>query len=403
MTILVSRRSFLGGVGGACAAGIASPLLRPQLALAADGVTDHTLVVVVLGGGLDGISALVPAGDPDYARQRRSTLIPSEQLLAVDDMFGLHPSLHPIHDLWIEGLVAAIPAVGTSTTTRSHFSELATIAAGTSGQSSDGSGWLARHLRSQAGGVDAVLAGTSMGPVPALELQGHAGAFHVRDLFTVGLDGWTSSDRTRAEASLASAYRAAAPELASAAATAFDAMSRLRSIDPASVQPPTSGGTWAWQLAQVAAMVRADVGVAAAVVQLPGWDTHRAQGGPTGQLAGQLGDLAFALDRLATDLADRLDRVTIVVLSEFGRRVIENDSGGTDHGRGGLALVIGGGIHGGVHGTWPSLAGDALDQGDVAVATDIRSVLAEVVQRRLGNDALDVVFPGFTPAPVGLA
>ena len=112
---------------------------------------------------------------------------------------------------------------------------------------------------------------------------------------------------------------------------------------------------------------------------------------------------ARALASFTADVQDQLDAMTVVVLSEFGRRVAENGSGGTDHGRGGLALVLGGGVIGGVHGPWPGLQDDALDNGDVAVATDVRSVLAEVVRGRLGNPAIDQVFPDFTPVPLGFA
>lgn len=141
----------------------------------------------------------------------------------------------------------------------------------------------------------------------------------------------------------------------------------------------------------------------AAVVGFGGFDTHSAQGGADGQLAVLLARLARALAAFAADLHDRLNRITVVVLSEFGRRVAENGSGGTDHGSGGVALVLGGGLQGGVHGIWPGLSDDVLDDGDLMVATDTRSVLAEVVRGRLGNTATDRIFPGFTPVPLGLA
>jgi len=401
----ISRRRFLAGASAACAGGVASPFLRPTLALAADGQAAHTLVVAVLDGGLDGLSALVPVGDPAYAQHRKATRVPAERTIGVDPGFALHPGLAPIADLWVDGLVAAVPAVGTASQSRSHFAERSVVAAGTGGGSSDGSGWLARHLLTRAGGAAVTLQGVSVGTLPALELAGHSGAFHVPDLAATGVAGWDPSRLPAAEAGLAAAYAAAPPDLAAPAAVAFDALERVRSSGAATLPSVTDYPTdqWSTQLRQVAQLVRADIGVEAAVVSFDGWDTHRDQGGPGGQLAGLLERLGRALASFARDLDDRLDRVTIVVVSEFGRRVLENGSGGTDHGRGGLALVLGRGIRGGVHGPWPGLDDATLVEGDLPVATDVRSVLAEVVRFRLGNPAIDQVFPDFTPAPVGFA
>lgn len=402
MTVELTRRRFLGGLGATCAVGAVGPMLRPELAFAADGIADHTLVVLVLAGGLDGISALVPAGDADYGRQRNATRLDPASVLAIDSTFGLHPALAPIHALFSDGLAAAIPAVGSTTATRSHFSELATMAAGASAAASDGTGWLTRHLLTAAGGAAPVLAGASVGTSPALELRGHAGAFNFPDLANVGLQSWTVSDRELAERSLAAAYAAADPQLATPAATAFEALARLHSVD-LSIPTSTTAGLWERQLSQIGALIRAEIGMQAAVVSMSGWDTHQSQGSTDGRLATLLDRLARAIAGFVDQMADRLSQLTVVVVSEFGRRVHENGSGGTDHGRGGLALVLGGGLVGGVHGAWPGLAPDVLDEGDLPVATDLRSVLAEVVRGRLGNQAIDVVFPGFTPVPLGFA
>ena len=399
--VTVSRRRFLAGAGAACTAGFVAPALRPQLAFAADGASPHTVVVVVLEGGLDGISALVPAGDPAYARLRRATLVPVGGAHGVDGTFALHPALAPIADLWADGLVAAVPAVGTATQSRSHFAEMAVVASGTAGQGADGSGWLARHLLTRTGGSVVTLHGVSVGALPALELAGHRGAFHVPDLDATGIEGWSPEHLPAAERGLAAAYGSSSPDLADAAAVAFDALGRLRGSGAAAV--PTgayASDPWAGQLRQVSQLLRAGVGMEAAVVSLPGWDTHSNQAGELAQLLDRLGR---ALAAFMEDVRDRLDRLTLVVVSEFGRRALENGSGGTDHGRGGLALVLGGGLTGGVHGAWPGLGDTELDRGDVAVTTDIRAVLAEVVRGRLGNEALDQVFPGFTAVPLGIA
>lgn len=399
--IPLSRRGFLTGVGAACAAGAIGPVLRPQLALA-EGAA-HTLVVVSLDGGLDGISALVPFGDAAYGRDRSTTRLSTGQAIAVDGMFALHRALAPIADLWVDGLVAAIPAVGTVTQSRSHFDEMSVVASGTDGSQHDGGGWLARHLLTRAGGVASTLHGVSSGPYPALALAGHSGAFHVPDLASAGLTGWAPERLPAATAALSAAYATALPVLARPASVAFDAIDRLAAA--AAVPAPGTlydDHPWADQLRQTAQLIKADVGVEAAVVSFPGWDTHRWQGGADGRLAERLLTLARALAAFVSDLQDRLDRMTLVVLSEFGRRVDENGSGGTDHGTGGLALVLGRGLNGGVHGAWPGLEAARAAGGVLPVTTDIRSVLAEVVSGRLGNTALDVVFPGFTPVPLGI-
>ncbi|MGH9184479.1 MAG: DUF1501 domain-containing protein, partial [Acidimicrobiales bacterium] len=186
------------------------------------------------------------------------------------------------------------------------------------------------------------------------------------------------------------------------------ALDLLRRADVTSI-PPSNGasygdGRWDRELRLVAQLVRAGVGVEAAAVDWGGWDTHEGIGTwDQGRLHNQLTFMAAALDSFTADLADLFDRLTIVVLSEFGRRVAQNASGGTDHGRAGPVLVIGGGLRGGRYGGWAGLGTEVLDDGDVPVATDRRDVLAEVVARRLGNPAPDRVFPGHSPAFLGFS
>lgn len=404
MHIPLSRRRFLAGTVAAGLAGAARPILAPQLAFAADGVAGHTVVLVLLDGGLDGVSALVPVGDDAYGRGRSSTLIHDGRTIGVDGMFALHPSLAALADLWADGLVAAVPAVGTPTRSRSHFAEMAVVAEGTGGTTRDGTGWLARHLLTRSAGVPVILQGVSCGHGPALELVGHDGAFHVPDLAGAGIEGWDPADLPTVSQALAAAYSSAGPQLADPAAMAFGALERLRSARGVTTMSRyDDADPWATQLRQVAQIIRAGIGMEAAVVGFGGFDTHAAQGGADGQLAVLLDRLARALAAFASDLHDRLDKITVVVMSEFGRRMAENGSGGTDHGSGGLNLVLGGGIRGGVYGAWPGLDDDALDDGALTVATDTRSVLAEVVRGRLGNTAVDVVFPDFTAVPLGFA
>jgi len=172
---------------------------------------------------------------------------------------------------------------------------------------------------------------------------------------------------------------------------------------PGAAQPAYPAGDFGAALRQVAMLVRAEVGLEVAAIDLGGWDTHFAQGASDGQMAGLLADLAGGLSALHADLADSLSRLTVVVMTEFGRRVQENASLGTDHGHGSLMLLLGGNVEGGrVHGSWPGLSqGQLFGPGDLAVTTDYREVLAEVCRKRLNNPAADQIFPGFAPGRAG--
>jgi uncharacterized protein (DUF1501 family) len=156
-------------------------------------------------------------------------------------------------------------------------------------------------------------------------------------------------------------------------------------------------------LKQVAQLIKADVGLEVACVDLGGWDTHENQGTLAGEFNTLLTTLSNGLAAFYHDLRDYMAGVTVVTMSEFGRRAHENGSQGTDHGHGNVMFLMGGGVNGGqVHARWPGLAPEALDDGDLAITTDYRDVLAEVVSRRLRNPALDQIFPGHTPAAVDI-
>ncbi|MCU0493900.1 MAG: DUF1501 domain-containing protein [Chloroflexaceae bacterium] len=163
-------------------------------------------------------------------------------------------------------------------------------------------------------------------------------------------------------------------------------------------------GEFGLGLRQVAMLAKAEVGLEVACLDLGGWDTHVAQGGSEGWLASLLTELGAGLAALYTDLHDQLGRLTVVVMSEFGRRVQENGGLGTDHGHGSMLLLLGGGVVGGrVHGQWPGLAPEQLvGPGDLAVTTDYRDILGELVQLRLNNPQLAEVFPGYAPTMRGV-
>jgi len=210
-------------------------------------------------------------------------------------------------------------------------------------------------------------------------------------------------------ARLESMYAAGGSDLVHAAGgEMLEAMKILRAANPVQYAPRNGAeyprSLFGQRLREIAQLVKADVGVEIAFADVGGWDTHVNQGGATGQLAARLDDFAKAINALVTDLGDRMADVVILTMSEFGRTARQNGSGGTDHGHAGCLFVIGGDVDGGkVHGRWPGLEAEQLNEGrDLALTTDFRSVFAEVVRKHLGATALDRVFPGFAPSDLGL-
>jgi uncharacterized protein (DUF1501 family) len=185
----------------------------------------------------------------------------------------------------------------------------------------------------------------------------------------------------------------------------LEAAELLRRIDPRRYQPAADirypATDFGRSLRQIAQLVKAEVGVEVAFTDLSGWDTHVAQGGAQGQLARRLGELAQGLRALHDDLGERMRDVVILTMSEFGRTVAENGSGGTDHGHANCMFVIGGEVSGGrVLGDWPGLAPEQLNEGrDLKVTTDFRDVFAELAQSHLGASHLERVFPGYSVDP----
>ena len=403
----LSRRGFLAGAAALTAGVVAGPLVSVRTAYA-EGYAGDVLVVVSLRGGMDGLSLVAPVGDPDYARLRPTIAVPAATALPTGDrMFGLHPALAPLKPLWDAGTLGAVHAVGSPDGSRSHFAateELERAAPGTSIRT----GWLDRVLgvRGATGVFSAAHLGA--GTAPPM-LAGPSPEFASSSLrrFTLASSEWVGP---RLETALRALHTAPTPE-STAARLTLDAVATAASVVAADPAPHHGAvypaGTLGQSLADVARLVRAGQGLQAASVDLGDWDMHDdlgAAGG--GWMARQAGELASALAAFAADLGPDLSRVTVLTLSEFGRRARENGSGGVDHGFGNAVLLLGAGVVGGtVHGRWPGLSAAALDHGDLAGTTDFRSVVGELLVRRGGlpESALSTVFPGFTPSFLGVA
>jgi uncharacterized protein (DUF1501 family) len=352
----LTRRSFLRtslGVGaGAIVLGSGLDAVSTQHAWAADAAYDgDVLVVLSLRGGFDGLSAVVPHGDPDYYRLRPSIGVPAAALVAKDAMFGLHPALAPLLPWWQNGTFGAVHAVGQASPSRSHFAameEMERAAPGTSLRT----GWLDRVLGLRTAGTPfqaSQVGQTSASPA----LLGPSPELALRSVDSFALAGASNAtERERWAKALAGLHRGAPATLRQPAETALHALSTTASLKAAGYTPAAGAtypaGRLGEALRDLARLIKAGVGLQAACVDYGDWDMHEGLGKPdSGWMHTKLTELATALAAFATDLGPAFAKVCLVTMSEFGRRVAENGSGGADHGHGNAMLLLGGGVVGG--------------------------------------------------------
>ncbi|MFN8126403.1 MAG: DUF1501 domain-containing protein [Candidatus Nanopelagicales bacterium] len=405
----VSRRSLLRalGIGGAAVA--TSSMVDVRVAFGADaGWAGDTVVVLFLRGGFDGLSAVAPVGDPDYRTWRPTIAVPSDSAITLDRTFGLHPSLSALRPVWEGGDLAVVHAAGLANPNRSHFSAMDEMERAAPG-SNLRTGWLDRTLGTHdaAGPFGAVQLGSSSIPFSLRGPQPELGMESLRSFSLNGADDAT--ERARWRTALTSLHSDAPAGMAASATgtlAALDTTATLieQNADPAhgAVYPDTGlGGA----LRDAARLIAADIGVRVITIDEGDWDMH-ADLGPVdyGWMHDKLADLGGSLAAFATDLGPRLDQVTLVTMSEFGRRVEQNESGGVDHGWGNCMFVLGGHVVTGVHGAWPTLAPDRLTEGDLTATTDYRAVLADVLANRTGAsvEQIRTVFPGYTGETLGV-
>lgn len=408
----ISRRDFMIG----CSAGIMAMgggRISEMAFLSPDVASERDLIVnVFLRGGMDCMNFVVPYADADYtiARPTIKILPPGAgtgRALDLDGFFGLHPNASPLRDLYQAGKLAVIHACGSLHPTRSHFDAMDNMERGVPGDKSVTTGWLTRHLASLAPGpvMQAVAAGSSL---PA-SLRGHAGALAMSSAssFRLNTGHWSYADPQRT--ALRALYTGSGMIHAAGAAT-LDTVDLIEANNPSTYVPANGavypGDSFGNALKTVAQLAKMDLGLHIATVDYGGWDTHEHQGNTGGGVFGsQVTTLASGLSAFYTDMLAYVNRVTIVVQTEFGRRLRENGSDGTDHGHGGMMMVLHGGLlkGGRVHGAWPGLSADQLDNRvDLAITTDYRSVLSEVLTQRMGNSDVAGVFPGFSGSPISL-
>ena len=412
----LSRRTLLRrlATGGALGAAITvaegfGPSARYAFAGTPATYTGDVLVVLSLRGGFDGLNAIVPFGDPDYALARPGIGIKEGALIPAGGIFGLHPALEPLKKFWDAGTFGAVHAVGQPSPSRSHFSAMEELERAAPG-SSLRSGWLDRTIGMRPAGTvfqSAQVGSTQVAPA----LAGPNPELSMRTIESFDLGGaWDGTQRKLWKQALTSMHAGAPAAVAAPAAAALGATTTTSTIS-ATAYVPANGASYpenselGTALRDVARLIKQQVGLQVACVDEGDWDMHAGMGSAgKGWMHDHLTELAQALAAFATDLGSRMDGVTVVTLSEFGRRVAENGSGGVDHGHGNAVLMLGGGIDGGkVHGPWPGLDAAALVDGDLAGTTDYRLVLGEILTKRCGVSSLDQVFPGLSGTPIGVA
>lgn len=407
----MDRRVFVKAGGLALVSLGIDPIFLTRAAYAVsrgERITDRkkTLVCVFQRGAVDGINMIVPHGDRFYYRDRPRIAVPGPGkaggAVDLDGHFGLHPALAPLAKYYKDGSLAVVHAVGSPDTTRSHFDAQDYMESGTPGVKTTPDGWLNRHLQHAVEHQDTPFRGVAMGPQLPRVLRGVAPTLAIDSLQAFGFRG-AGSARDRLTAAFEELYAGASTGLvASSSQEAFEAIDILKRVQPAQLAPSNGAeyprSPFGQAMAQVAQLIKADLGLEIAFADVGGWDTHVNQGASDGQLAGRLGDFGRTLAAFARDLGPRLADVVVLTMSEFGRTVAENGNLGTDHGRATAMLVLGGGTRGGrVLGTWPTLDPAARADGrDLAVTTDFRDLFGELLVRHLGATDLSAVFRGFS-------
>ncbi len=404
-----NRRELLKRTGILAIGTLAWPVWMPRVALAPQDADTRgdVLVCIFMRGAADGLNLVVPHGDKDYYGSRDTIALAQpnagdpQAAIDLDGFFGLHPNLAPLKDIYAAGALAIVHAAGSPDPTHSHFDAMDFMERGTPGEKAIPTGWIGRHLQQVASankspfravGMGSLLQASLRGPVQATALQSIAD-FHLRG---------NAKQVDSIQSSLASLYEGDGFVELEGQQT-LQAMRDLAQV-AASNYAPANGAQYPQtpygkSLATVAQLIKSGLGVEVACVDIGGWDTHVQEGSVgQGQMPRLIDEFARGLAAFYSDLQDQMNKISVVTMSEFGRRVQENTSHGTDHGHGNVMFVMGGGINGGkVYGDWPGLAKDKLyGPGDLAITTDFRDVLGEIVQKRLLDNNLSAVFPGYT-------
>ena len=393
-----------GALAIAGTAALPSFLTRAAMGAADPGVRAKRLIVIFQRGAADGLNIVVPHGEASYYAMRPSINIPKKSVLDLDGFFGLHPAMSAFQPLWIQKHLAIVHAAGSPDPTRSHFDAQDFMESGTPGVKATEDGWLNRCLHeipSTNSPDKAAFRAISLGPSLPRILSGKEPAVAINDLNSFAVAGKNPKAAPIANTFEAMYANSVDTVLHGTGQETFEAVKMLKAADPAKYTPAAGAnyprGRFGDSLKQLAQLIKANLGVQVAFADIGGWDHHVNEGSTQGQIANVVGEFSQSIAALWTDLGDLGEDTVIVTMSEFGRTARENGNRGTDHGHANVMFVLGGPVRGGrVHGRWPGLDSAQLYEGrDLAVTTDFRLVLSEIVWRYLGNKDLQTVFPGF--------
>lgn len=433
-----TRRGFMVGCSAAIAAMAGSKMNYVAFGSQVAEPNQEILVVIFMRGGCDGLNFIVPLSGADrghYEAERQSLGISTGALSPYDlgtlnayagsgseapgaaVQLALHPNAAPLYDLYQANKLAIIHAAGLDYDNRSHFDMMEYMERGTPGQRTTASGWLTRHLESSPSLPDQIIAPAlaigNLQPSSLLASRETIGTNSLTDLqLNTGYWRWQDAQRS----ALRGMYNAGT-WLHEAGAQTLNAVDIIEGQDTSNYQPANGatypGGGFGNNLRSIAQMIKLQLGMRIATVDLGGWDTHEYQGDNGGGYFGnKMSELAQGLSAFYTDLdgagsENYAQRVTVAVMTEFGRKLIRNESGGTDHGHGGVMLVLGGRVNGGqLYGSWPGLdngLGQLYSGRDLRITTDYRQILSEIMIRRLANPNIGYVFPGYgNYSPLGI-
>lgn len=356
------------------------------------------LVCVFQRGAADGLNALAPYSDGDYYTHRPTIALPAPGNLNggiyVTDDYALHPALAPLKPIYDAGDLALVHATGMPHQIRSHFSAQNLVERGVVEKTGPDTGWLGRHLAlSPASSASAFRAISISGNVP-VSLGGALEPLAIDNLNDFGFDQ-DIIDSGYPQV-LADLFRATVP-FSGPAHAALDAMEELQAADLGSITPDNgavypANSAFGARMLQAAQLIKSNIPVEVVCVDSDGWDHHESL--PT-YIDISLTELADVLNAFYTDMGAGMARISVLVYTEFGRRIAENGSVGTDHGTASLAYLMGGGVNGGqVISDWPGL--DIGVNEDLQITTDLRSVISEMLNKRIGGTSVGTVFPGFT-------
>ena len=407
-----SRRYFMKQ-GGIALVGLSTmPAFLQRAVASTPGVGKKQLIVLFQRGAADGLNIVVPFAEPNYYRMRPTIAVPQpkrgggDAAIDLDGFFGLHPSLAPLEPLFHKSQLAIVHAAGSPDPTRSHFDAQDYMESGTPGVKSTEDGWLDRAVSTVPEENASPFRAVAMGPNLPRMLQGKTGAIAVPDLRQFKVQPQSPAMANVVEGGFEAMYAQTVDHALHGTGTeTFEAIDLLRKIET-SKYPPEHGAEYpknpiGQRLQQLGVMIKANIGVEVMFLDCVGWDNHVNEGGTQGQLANLLKDLGQSLAAFHQDMGDRMADIVVVTMSEFGRTAKENGNRGTDHGHANCMFVTGGDVKGGrVYGKWPGLGEHQLNEGrDLALTTDFRTVIGEILVQHLGVKDLAPVFPGFDCSP----